>query len=348
LNSGEFKTVRLVKITSQYVYVTSDVRGHVFTGFNAEPILKGSVEGLVRIKIDHSVYKTFVSNYKVTVFRTPPICCLTAYDGVIIDIELKLNYFLIEDDNTWAGQFQQNLPKVMDAIKNQQSYINGLQIFWIPKESWADARPMSQGDAFQMVDAEYIGLSRATHSLRVKREDDEKKRSFLKVSKGQVIVYSPDGQVKSFSPVISSGFFFAVSEEERNGYLINSKHNPAYTTLEFVLNAAQTIGQLYGHAANDFLNIPRIIQDFGQVNLTKIDPIIRATSPVHLMGVDALAWLMGFMYRETQLDSQRELVKMFRKIMRTGLIYKNKIEGFYQRDVRGIDDVPLVSCHNCT
>jgi hypothetical protein len=356
------KKAYLKKITGHYMYIAYNEKQQAFTDFGAQKSVDQEYPQMVRIKIDQAIYQAYTKNYKIMEYQTPHLCAINAYDGVIINIESKQLPFYRpanslsnnDSDANWKSKFEQSLSSIEQQTANQDAYINGEQIFWIPQQNWQQSQNLSNEGEFQIVTAHYINLNqfKAWYRYLNTAEDTEEKAMTLSISTGHIICYSPTEEIKVYSPVISSSSAHfihyannspsSISTEERNMHLLNSHQNPAYITLEFVLNAAQTIGKLYGYEANDFLNIPRIIADFGQVNLTKIQPNIRMTTPVHIYGIDALAWLMGFMYQEKSIQKQLELVKMFKTIMKKGLIYKNEIKDVFQNHINGIDDIPII------
>jgi hypothetical protein len=128
-------------------------------------------------------------------------------------------------------------------------------------------------------------------------------------------------------------------DETASVFTLNSEIDPAYPNIEFVLYAAHTIGRLYGHAACDFLDIPAVIEQTGEVNLKAIDRDSRLNTPVHhLHIVDCLAWIFGHMHRERDLDAMRDLASMFRFIISYGMIRRSRIDVHMQP---GAENKPL-------
>jgi hypothetical protein len=173
-------------------------------------------------------------------------------------------------------------------------------------------------------------------------------RANLKVEDGKVLTYYPHGsdltqeRIAVFSPVLqqkklNDSFKSASKEdytpdEEQKVYHLTSNQNPAHANIDFAIKAARTVGKLYGYEETDDLDIQRIIEQTGQVNLMNIDENSRRTMPIHMTAMSCLAYVFRFIHRETDLNKMRDLSTMFRFCINKGLVYESDINSNFKED----------------
>lgn len=188
----------------------------------------------------------------------------------------------------------------------------------------------------------------ATNGVADTTLDEIVNRATLKVEDGKVLTYYPNGnnqdleRIAVFSPVLQqrklNDSFKSVSkddytpDEEKKVYNLTSIDNPAYANIDFAIKAARTIGKLYGYEVIDDLDIPRIIEQTGQVNLMNIDDDSRRTTPIHMSAMSCLAYVFRFIHQETELNKMRDLSNMFRFCINKGLVYQSDIDSDFKED----------------
>jgi len=138
----------------------------------------------------------------------------------------------------------------------------------------------------------------------------------------QIIAYSP---VLESKMVLSRGRMVNVNQEERMAYMLGSSTNPCYVNIDFIVNTAKTIGKLYGNEAMDFLNIPKVLEETGVVNFYNLSAQSRKYTPISRSPIDCIAWILGYIYRETDLKKLTELSKAFRQTMVGGFVRHSDI-----------------------
>lgn len=368
--------VYISKITTTYVYVTSDKHGLTYN--------KG-VEGnhndvaIKKVKIPQSVYARFVQNNALTDFPKPRLATLNFYDDIVVSIEIQHYDFNIrgyESAATWRSNFDTVLPMIKEKVKTikDEVFINGESILWLNKHDKESYMSLNKSNSLRMYHVHAIKLFKIGVVGKKKAKDaqesseivvaDDKKDMFdqnviLTVHTGKALAYVPnpeapeDEQIIALSPLLEtkkvrsqSGQMLNVNFEERAAYAISSEINPCYANIEFVLQSAKVIGKLYGNEALDFLNIPNILKDCKTVNLTKIHEKSRENNPINKTAETCLAWILGYIYREKDMNNIYKLNRMFRFIMNKGLVRQNDIEVLSVRNIDGIDEafeIPLIS-----
>ena len=163
----------------------------------------------------------------------------------------------------------------------------------------------------------------------------------LSVKNGMSLVYmpDPDGDIEAYSPVIGANDGQLTDRDKakekerlRGIYSLCSSTKPSFINLDFVLEVGKTIGKLYGQKANDFFDIPSILEDIGEVNFHNINKSSRMTYPVQIEAKTAVAWLLGFMHREQDPENLRILGNTISKSLVENIITTNEIDRIYKRD----------------
>jgi hypothetical protein len=346
--------VYIAKITSTFVYVVCDR--------DMKPYNKG-VDGtfldfnVKKVRINQSVYMRFMQMHSVREFRTPRLATLNMYGDNIVSIETqKYDYVLkgFESADTWRSTFDMTIDLIKEKVEKltDEVFINGESIFWLNKHDRNSYDQLNARNSLRLYHAHAIKLysigakarkkstiELSAKSFEVKEDDNGEVKAVLSIHAGKMLAFIPnpdapvEEQIVALSPLLetrkvrsASGMMKNVNFEERAAYIIGSENNPCYTNLEFVLQAARVIGKLYGNDAIDFLNIPRILKSIGQVNITKVHEQSRTNVPIEHTAESCIAWILGFIYRETDMNKIAQLNKMFRFIMNSGLVQHKDIE----------------------
>lgn len=363
--------VYLVKITSDYLYVT--------THRNGEPYLSSSVDQVAyrehkvtKIKIHRSVSHGFFKYNVMKEFSTPRLASLNYYGSDIVGVEIQmynLRLGAFQAPENWQSNFSKVISNLEEKIKDVTNiWINGQEIFWpVNNEQAHDSFKITTDGTFAIQVVNYVKLSKmgldilqktktakeisAVNTDKEEEMQETVSRAYLPLSMGSVLAYSPNAahpdeeQIVVYSPVLTAECNASPSQKQselRLVYSIASEHNPAYPSIEFAIRAAKTIGKLYGYGETDFLNIPSIIEKTGMVNLQRIDKKCRLTTPMNMRATTSISWIMGFIYRETNINSQRELSKMFKFIINKGLVHKSSIKSFLKKGLSE-NDIPLLN-----
>lgn len=351
--------VYITKITTDYVYVVSHRTGEPYKVSKAVKFNHHGRE-VYKIKINRGVSKSFFKNNAMKEFSTPRLASLNYYGDDIVSIEIQMySYYLkgYQEPMNWQSNFSKVLKELEDKIETiDVAYINGQEIFWLEdKSDQFNTYSITADNCFKLHKASYVSLAKMglniEHLSNTKKElasdniDDieseiEKTRNNAKltVSMGKVMAYYPNAEhaelenICVYSPVLKSnnigssiGKKKKKTDEDVKLFSLTNTDNPCFVNIQFILKAAKTIGGLYGHDAVDYLNIPSIIEQTGEINFYNIDKSSRANTPVGMSATESLSWLMGFIYKESCLNKQRELSAMFSYIINYGLVFKKDI-----------------------
>lgn len=349
------KYVFITKITSNFVYV------HSGRGDNGQSIPFEEGDDFVhldmdvkKVRIHRSVFMRFKQYNHSYQFSTPRLATLNYYADIVISIETQ-NFDLITgswgNPAEWDSEFDLAIPKIIERTQKAEAQgfqvlINGEDVFWLNKFDKDNYNILNADGNLRLYTGHAIklfriGVSRirsgediiALQQKIAKGEAIDKKEISVNVLTGKMLGFIPnldapeDEQILALSPMLEAKKIIdkTVNLEERAAYSIGSESNPVYANIEFVLQAARVIGKLYGNEKNDFFDIPSILEETGVVNLTHITESSRRNVPINKSALECLSWLLGYIYREKDLHNMRELNRMFRFIMNSGLVAQNDV-----------------------
>jgi len=263
-----------------------------------------------------------------------------------------------QDANKWKSYFARSLVDLRGQTNNKESFIDGVDIFWFEED--ASQYDLDKDGAFSMVSCKAVKLGNMGRPLSFKNADKLENKAnasgdksllkeidnfyHLRVRNGVVLRYRPEASADNgknldrdmitvYSSVLAeirgftSGAGKSKSREEREEkrlvralYEMCHDTAPSQANLTFLLNAARTIGKLYGMQEAHFLNVPQVMQATGQMNLMDIPETQRGMIAIGISAQEALAWLFRFIYMEDKLNNMRKLIKCMKQCLTKGLM----------------------------
>lgn len=125
--------VRLKKITSGFLFITSDSLGNVYKLGEKSIYKKREIK---KLKIHSNVYSQYLKNNTMREFSDlGTFACIAFYDDVVVALEIKKNKTNIDESKSWVSTIEKvmnNIHKIIPSDKNV--YINGKEIFWVNDE----------------------------------------------------------------------------------------------------------------------------------------------------------------------------------------------------------------------
>lgn len=365
--------VLLTRVTADFITVAGWQDGSPYDGrFEREGRERG--EPRWRIRLSPAVAENFFKFNPVTRFRRPRLAAITRYAGSVVAAEIAPADAV---PGQWRCLVERRRGNLERYFAGRKAWINGLEVFALDRRD--DATVVGLGaPGWHIRQARGVRLDllattarqrflaklrmRGSRNASAARKsgdaghDEVNEGDYMPVIHGQVMTYEPAEGVLALSPLLlrSSDANAArraqkrATAERREGeeddqlsgaYALFTKVNPAYVNINFALKAANTIGNLYGAEAAEFVDLPELIVQTGVVNLKGIDRAHRKLCPVHhLVGVDCAAWLLGLMYREKDIDRMRELCRLFRYLIQRGLVRERALRP--NDSLSGLDETP--------
>lgn len=360
--------VYIVKVTMDYVYVTSHRNGEVYAPKGSKPV-KWNGETIYRVPIHPTVFAGYKTYATMTQFATPRLAALNYYEDTVVSLEAQtfskaLKGF--QKAENWQSYFSRSAQALARLVEGKTAYINGLDIYWFNE---GDCRRMKLDEegAFSLVNCQVVKIkslgrpSKAKEAMaaeveainsgcteKLKEIDD---KFMVRPNEGIILEYRPaddifvHSNVLASNPTLFSGSIKAEDDDKDGKAMIRALYtmtgpNPSQANLKLLIKAADVIGNLYGQEHNDFLNVPHVVMATGHTSLVKIDPETQAVTPIGRTAVESLAWMMGYIYREKNLYRLRELMRMMRYTLKEGLMPLKSTSAFIGD--KTIEDVPLV------
>lgn len=149
---------------------------------------------------------------------------------------------------------------------------------------------------------------------------EDNMEAMLVVQTGTVLRFTASDGSIAYSPVLKNDLKIGNAQVNESEILRPFFHADSIMkpNLRFIKVAGGVIGGIYGMGAVDFLNIPGIIEKTGEVCLFNIEEHHAKNICIDMDARTALAWLLGFLGKETRLNEMHSLNRMFRSLMKSG------------------------------
>lgn len=278
-----------------------------------------------KIKISKRVLEAYKKAYKVMEFVRPHKVALLMYKGHILDIQPSpitrikfdgeriaiLNKQTEVSRQNWISDIEKNLAGLRnDAFfgTGDNYYFDGTYIYSGPQSEKGFARLDKTGCFF-------LGQVTAINVTLLKKTDFMVGDACRKVMK-MLLLYK-QGDVTVVSPPFSATKFFNLDTRTGQMELFNQLFS---VNVDFAIQAGTTLGELYGSEANELLDFPRLMLRLKSTNFKNIHKSIRLLTPIEIDFKSAIAWIMGFIYREKDFDNLLKLYKLFNFLIIKGVI----------------------------
>jgi hypothetical protein len=347
-----FDVVYLHKVNRTTLEVVSDENGNPYRPANVNHRVNN--KGNTMIDIHQKVSQLYLKKTPMAEFSGAGKKAYLFYYGnrvIVMDIyRYSTSHGVAEKD--WVSVCVAAFNRVATVIKEDslfedktaKMYFDGEHLFFLsPRSELNMGHPHFSVRAVRAIHLGRMAV-KSTFVTSEQKEKGENNNTHIVVHDGVVIIYRPFGEDDSrqvISPVYmgisdrertrikkETGSLFAYAEFMKQLQEYGQNANKMRYTLAFALKAGKIIGKHYGYLETEFLNIPKIVLDTGVINLvTDIDLRSRERYPLDIPFFDGLAYLMRFFYRETNMDTFRDLSSLFSFTMKSGIRkLDNKVE----------------------
>jgi len=158
--------VRIKKITSNYIYVTTRADGSVY---KSDKSIKDVYKkrDIAKIRIHENVSRQYFKNYSMKEFKdVGQFACIAFYEDIVIAVEVQSLIHSVKENQAWVATIDRIMGNIYSVIpKNQDVFINGKEIFWIKKddeneEIIKDSLNLSKDKCFSLKEVKYLELSK--------------------------------------------------------------------------------------------------------------------------------------------------------------------------------------------
>ena len=346
--------VYIVKVTGDYVYVTSHRNGEPYTPKGSNPV-KWEGETISRVPIHPTVYAGYKAYCTITRFSEPRLAALNYYGDVVVSLEAQQYSAALkgfQKADYWQSYFSRSVKVLTEKLADKTAYINGIDIYWFENKR---NTPLDQNDdAFSLANCQVVKISSLGRPSRSKEAVDAELEAqntgntealdklddkfFVSVNEGMILEYRPMEGISVHSPVLASipGLFgdHATETDDKDGkrilralYNMNGS-SPTQANLRFLTKASNVIGEMYGQEATDFLNVPHVVMATGHTCLVNIPSDEQDITPIGRSAVEALSWIFRYIYAEKDLSNLRDLMRMMKFCLLKGLMPLNEASPF--------------------
>lgn len=140
--------------------------------------------------------------------------------------------------------------------------------------------------------------------------------STIEVISNDCFAITHEGQLLLQTPPIST----KLKEKNKKFLLLDQEQDLMYISLTALLKICNTATKLYGGDVIEEFDIPQYMIRHKTVNLSKMPPYVRDNSTTALKPYEAIAYLLGLIYKETDNANTLKLLKVLRNICSFGVI----------------------------
>lgn len=296
---------------------------------------------------------------------------------ISLEIQLLNQYLNdYQKAENWQSPFSKTVAKFESEKiipEGKEAYFNGRDVFWVYDNALSDFNTSIEPTGislnnknYRIVQVEYINalnmsgsysrrvvgaLAKKAESSKVSTDEGLKKiytdfieeiegKVSLRTSIGAVLVYYPnpeDRSVFSCSPVLSEKTAAGRNISPVNAMVHYINKDSFFPNIHFVILAATAIGGMYGNEAVEFLDIPKIVEETGEVCLSNLSDGYKRRYCVGISSQSVIAWLLGFIYRETDVNKVAKLCTLFRSCISGGIVSSDLNSKIFQDGVNNIE-----------
>lgn len=185
--------VRIKRITSTYLYVTTRSDGRVYKSKNSKSeVYKG--RNVSKIRIHETVANQYFKNHSMKEFKDlGQFACIAFYEDIVIGVEVQSSLYTVKENQAWVATIDKIMSDIYSIIpENQNVFINGKEIFWLNNDSlnnYKDLTELSKKDgignfgnafvskdgSFQLKKVKYLELSKI--GVTINKEENSEQNS---------------------------------------------------------------------------------------------------------------------------------------------------------------------------
>ena len=170
--------VRIKKITSNYIYVTTRADGRTY---QSKTSIKDTYKkrDVAKIRIHENVSRQYFKSNSMKEFKDlGQFACIAFYEDIVIAVEVQSLMSTVKENQGWVATIDRIMGNIYAVIPQKQDvFINGKEIFWISKadENTAKIREslyLSKDKCFALKEVKYLELSKIGVTVAQKDKDE--------------------------------------------------------------------------------------------------------------------------------------------------------------------------------
>lgn len=331
-------------------------------------------ETLIKVDVPFAVMRKFVAETKITKYLKPVEIAVLRYDGEVINIERDLATGILnqEPGQRWHSKIEMF---VNDHLDNRLDiftwYFDGRYIFNIEDETVEMLRaretgiPISKDESFRTMKVNCIDLYEANKPV-FRTGVVMEERGVIVYSNGSAFCITPpiwknvdaigssaalDTEVRTEHEDYLDATTGITTTEERLLVLIDSLDKNYNLNLNFTLNSAKAISNIFGFDAVEPLQLPEIMLQLATVNIPALPKYIKSTFSIGLRPSHGLTWLMGLLVQTKTLQEYIEVRAVIKYLTTKGMFHSTstKKSSLFQNEehkmppMLDVSTIPLIS-----
>lgn len=305
-------------------------------------------EELIKVNIPFAVARKFIKETGFTKYLKPVTIAILEYDGMIINLERDIAANIKDQDSDankgpWVSNIESFITHgLQDALGTREWYFDGRYVYDINDEvihsfQTGGSKRISADGRFSTVDVNCIDLYESNSSTWRKTGVTYEERGVIGFKAGRAFAITAPIW-KSVTAIGSSAAMDSTDSDhedyldgtrgitagdERVPILIDLLDEHFSLNLNFTMNTAKSISNIFGFESIEPLQLPEIMLKLTTVNIPGLPRYIKSTFSIGMTPSHALAWLMGLSTRCKTLDEYIVVRSCIKYLTSKGMFHRS-------------------------
>jgi hypothetical protein len=314
-----------------------------------DPDAPEGTETFKKVDVPFAVMRKFVAETKITKYIKPVEIAVLRYDGQVINIERDLATGILNQGagERWTAKMETFVNDHLDnRLEDLTWYFDGRYIFnledaQIERLRGPDWSPcISSNGTFRSMQVNCIDLYEANKPV-FKTGVVTEERGVIAYVEGDAFCVTPP--IWKNVDAIGSSVTIETdarsehedyldvtrgvsTSEERFAVLIDLLDKNFNLNLNFTLNSAKAISNIFGFDAVEPLQLPEIMLELSTVNIPSLPKSIKSTFCIGLRPSHGLAWLMGLLNKTETLEDYVAIRAVIKYLTTKGIFHSKSVE----------------------
>lgn len=306
-------------------------------------------ETLIKVDVPFAVMRKFVHETKITKYIKPVEIAVLRYNGQVVSIERDLATGILNQGvgERWTSKMETFVNDHLDnRLDNFTWYFDGRYIFNIEDDVLNQLRSddwehcISDDRTFRTMQVNCIDMYECNKPV-FKTGIVLEERGVIAYVNGDAFCVTPPIW-KNVDAIGSSGAMEVDPASEREDYLdmtrgvstsqerfavlIDLLDKNFNLNLNFTLNSAKAISNIFGFDAVEPLQLPEIMLELSTVNIPALPKSIKSTFCIGLKPSHALTWLMGLLNQTETLEDYIAIRAVIKYLTTKGMFHSKSTQ----------------------
>lgn len=296
-------------------------------------------EVTIRFNAPSLVLRSYLKIHKFTRYLKPMVAAIVRYEGHIVSLERhplggfgeELELQVDGSTSAWVPMCKRRIEVVLNNLPNPESWFFDGRFVYQLKNELSEQQAVRQGahlnanGSFRKIDVNAIDL----FTLPSEPAEATSRTCLAFVTSTGVHSISPPvwknlsdvgmTQFKKQDKLDDMSDGQLVEDSDRMKKNFDRLDATMGVNLNFVLTAGRVVGRTFGYDYIEPLQLPRLMIELHTVNLPNVASQVKATYDIGVTFSEAMAWLLGLMYKANTLDSYRSMSMLMKYLTSSGI-----------------------------